>query len=171
MKHKNVLLFAILALVLSFPGCGQQARQEPPVSPTRAEFSMPKEPKEEEELPTAGIDENPADADKLFEISDLQGDVTDFSGDGCTLSPAIEVGDNISYQAEPGYEDTFVSVLYHSDCTFQIAHVNHQTATATYEPATVKDIKKQTSLILCGEYDEKDVFHASRVYIYRAEGM
>ncbi len=169
MKYKNRLLIAALVLVLTFSGCGQQARKEPPdtVPPTRAEFSIPKEPKKEEELPTVGIDENPSDADKLFEISDLQGDVTDFSEDGCTLSPVIEIGDNISYSAEPGYEDTFVSVLYNSDCTFQIAHVNHQTAAATYEPATVKDIKKQTSLILRGEYDEKDVFHASRVYIYR----
>ena len=64
-----------------------------------------------------------------------------------------------------------MSVVYNSDCTFQIAHVNHQTAVATYEPAAVGDVKKQTDLILRGEYDEKDVFHASHVYIYRSEGM
>lgn len=141
------------------------------VPPTRAEILIPEEPKKEEKLPTVGTDENPADADKLFEISNLSGTVTEFSEDGCTLSPTIDSGDNVSYQAAPGYEDTFVSVVYNSDCTFQIAYVNIQTAAATYEPAAVENVKKQTDLILCGEYDEKDVFHASHVYIYRSEGM
>ena len=170
MKHKNMLLLAILVLTLTCGGCGQQARKEPPVMvpPTLTDDPIPKK---EDTFPTVGTDENPSDADRLFESSDLQGDVTDFSEDGCTLSPTIEIGDNIAYQADPGYEDTFVSVLYHSDCVFQIAYVNHQTATVTYEPAAVEDVKKQTSLILRGEYDEKDVFHASRVYIYRSEGM
>ncbi len=171
MKHKNSLLLAIMVLVLTCAGCGQQAQKEhsDTVPPTQAENSIPDEQEKEDEFPTVGIDENPVDADKFFEISDLRGDATDFSEDGCTLSPTIEIGDNILYQAEPGYEDTFVSVIYNSDCVFQIAYVNIQAATVAYEPATVKDVKKQTSLILCGEYDENEVFHASRVFIYRME--
>ncbi len=173
MKHKNILLLAILVLVLTCAGCGQQEQKDhsDTVPPTQAENSIPDEPRKEEELPGVGADENPADADKLFEISNLRGTVTEFSEDGCKLSPTKEIGDNISYQAAPGYEDTFVSVIYNSDCIFQIAHIDFQTAAATYEPATVKDVKKQTSLIICGEYDENDVLHASRVFIYRTEGM
>ncbi len=195
MKHKNILLLAIMVLVLTCAGCGQQAQKEhsdavpstqtenttsskqdqndnsSAVPPTQAENSIPDEPRKEEELPSVGTDENPTDGDKLFEISNLSGTVTEFSENGCRLSPTIESGDNLSYQAAPGYEDTFVSVIYNSDCTFQIAHIDFQTAAATYEPATVKDVKKQTSLIICGEYDENDVLHASHVFIYRIEGM
>ncbi len=173
MKHKKFLLLAIMVLVLTCAGCGQQAQKDhsDTVPATQAENSIPDEPGREEELPSAGTDENPADADELFEISNLRGTVTDFSEDGCKLSPTKEIGDYISYGAAPGYEDTFVSVIYNSDCTFQIAHLNIQTVAATYEPATVEDVKKQTSLILCGEYDENEVFHASRVFIYRMEGV
>lgn len=171
MKHKNILLFAIMVLVLTCVGCGQQAQKgnSDTVPPTQAKNTD--EQKKDDESAGIGTDENPADADKLFEISNLCGTVTDFSEDGCKLSPTKESGDNVAYQAAPGYEDTFVSVIYNSDCTFQIAHLNIQTVAATYEPATVKDVKKQTSLILCGEYDENEVFHASRVFIYKIEGM
>lgn len=173
MKHKNILLLAIMVLVLTCVGCGQQAQQDnsDTVPPTQAENSIPDEQRKEDEFPGVGTDENPSDADKLFEISKLNGTVTEFSDDGCKLSPTIESGDNLAYQAAPGYEDTFVSVIYNSDCIFQIAHIDFQTAAATYEPATVKDVKKQTSLIICGEYDEDDVLHASHVFIYRIEGM
>ncbi len=173
MKHKNILLLATMVLVLTCVGCGQQAQKgnSDTVSPTQAENSIPDEQKKEEELPSVGTDENPADADKLFEISNLEGTVTEFSDDGCKLSPTKYSGDNVSYQAAPGYEDTFVSVVYNSDCTFQIANLSLQTSAATYEPANVEDVKKQTSLILCGEYDENEVFHASRVFIYRMEGV
>ncbi len=173
MKHKNILLFTIMVLVLTCTGCGLQAQKDhsDTVPPTQAENSIPDEQRKEDEFPGVGTDENPADADKLFEISNLEGTVTDFSEDGCKLSPAKDGGDNITYQAAPGYEDEIVSVSYNSDCTFQIAHIDFQTAAATYEPATVKDVKKQTSLILCGEYDENEVFHASHVFIYKIEGM
>ncbi len=159
MKHKNILLLAIMVLVLTCVGCGQQSPKDnsDTVPPTQAENSIP--------------DENPSDGNKLFEISNLEGTVTEFSEDGCKLSPAIESGDHTLTSAAPGYEDKIVSVSYNSDCTFQVAHLDYQTSAATYEPATVEDVKKQTSLIICGEYDENDVLHASRVFIYRIEGM
>ncbi len=159
MKHKNILLLAIMVLVLTCVGCGQQSPKDnsDTVPPTQAENSIP--------------DENPSDGNKLFEISNLEGTVTEFSEDGCKLSPSIESGDHTLTSAAPGYEDKIVSVSYNSDCTFQVAHLDYQTSAATYEPATVEDVKKQTSLIICGEYDENDVLHASRVFIYRIEGM
>ncbi len=173
MKHKNILLLAIMVLVLTCVGCGQQAQKgnSDTVPPTQAENSIPDEQKKEDKFSGVGTDENPSDGNKLFEIIDLEGTVTEFSEDGCKLSPSIESGDHTLIGAAPGYEDKIVSVSYNSDCTFQVAHLDYQTSAATYEPATVKDVKKQTSLIICGEYDENDVLHASRVFIYRIEGM
>ncbi len=189
MENKKILLLAIAVLIFSFAGCGQQPQKgnSDTAPPTQAENTMPDEQRKENDLSGTGADKSPipsnqgkedespkevtdgkpSEADELFELSNLEGTVTEFSEDGCKLSPTIESGDEEAYQAAPGYEDTFVSVIYNPDCTFQIANLSIQTSAVTYEPAAVKDVKKQTSLILCGEYDENEVFHASRVYIYR----
>lgn len=60
----------------------------------------------------------------------------------------------------PGYEDNWeqVSVSYDSGCTFQYAYSNPQTGEVRYETATVGDVKKQATLIICGEYDSDNVF-------------
>ncbi len=193
MKHKKILLFAILALVLTCTGCGQRTQKNTSLPVLSASVGNPASNEQgkngisgsassiqpgntdnqtnADEPSGAAADENPSNADRLFEISNLRGTVTEFSEIGCKLSPTIDIGDNVSTQAAPGYEDTFVSVVYNPDCTFQIAHSNIQTTTVTYEPAAVQDVKKQTNLILCGEYDNNDVLHASRVFIYRMDGV
>lgn len=195
MKHRMIYLLAIMITVLSCTGCGQQVQEDnsdsytsPSVQteavtsdgqtqnsnadtapPTQTENTDAK--KKDDVSATVDTDENPSDSDELFEISNLSGTVTEFFDDGCTLSPTIESGDNLSYQAAPGYEDTFVSVSYNSDCVFWIAYVDFKTSLVTYEPATIKDVKKQTSLILCGEYDENEILHADRIFIYRTDRM
>lgn len=171
MKHKNFLLLATMVLALMCAGCGQQAQKDNSAAVPSTQAENTDEQKKDDESAGIGTDENPSDADKLFEISNLSGTVTEFSNDGCKLSPTKNSGDNVSYQAAPGYEDEIVSIGYNSDCIFQIAHIDFHTAAATYEPATVEDVKKQTSLIICGEYDENGVLHASRIFIYRTEGM
>ncbi len=163
MKHKMILLFVIMILVLACVGCGQQTQEESPNQSSTA--PLPANGQD------TGTDENPSDANKLFEISNLSGTVYEFTETGCTVSPTKEGGEGEAIQDAPGYEDTFVSVVYDSDCTFWIAHVDIQTATAAYETATVENVKKQTSLIICGDYDENDVLHANRVFIHRIEGM
>lgn len=162
MKHK-ILLFVTMILVLACAGCGQDAGGNESQSgiggaPTYGNNGFQTED-----------DENPSDANKLFEISKLSGTVYEFTETGCTISPTKEGGEGEAIQDAPGYEDTFVSIVYDPGCTFLIAHVDIQTAKATYETATAEDVKKQTSLIICGDYDENDVLHASRVFIHRME--
>ena len=185
MKHKAFLLFATMVLVLACVGCGQQTQKESANQGLAAPLpdngqdtgnneSQPGTDGDpaygnNEAPPNAG--KNPSNADELFEISNLSGTVYEFTETGCTVSPTKEGGEGEAIQDAPGYEDTFVSVVYDSDCTFWIAHVDIKTATVTYESATAEDVKKQTSLILCGEYGENDVLHASRVFIHRIEGM
>ena len=170
MKHKAFLLFVTMVLVLACAGCGQQTPKESsdlnPPAPMQSNVQT-----DENDVPDSISIENPSDANKLFEISSLSGTVYEFTETGCTVSPTKEGGEGEAIQDAPGYEDTFVSVVYDSDCTFWIAHVDIKTATVTYESATAEDVKKQTSLILCGEYGENDVLHASRVFIHRIEGM
>lgn len=181
MKHKMILLFVTMILVLACAGCGQQTQKESltvPLPVNGQDTGNNESPsgtdgnpayRNNEAQPNA--DKNPSNADELFEISNLSGTVYEFTETGCTISPTKEGSEGEAIQAAPGYEDTFVSVVYDSDCAFWIAHVDIQTATATYESATAEDVKKQTSLIICGDYDENDVLHASRVFIHRIEGM
>ena len=164
MKYKKCLLFVMMLLAFACAGCGQQTQNER--QPETGENAA-----DENKALQSGTGENPSDADALFKISDLNGTVTAFTENGCTVSPTREGGEGEAIQAAPGHEDTFVSVVYDPGCTFWIAHVDIQTAIAAYETAVAEDVKKQTSLILCGDYDENDVFHASRVFIHRFEGM
>ena len=165
MKHKMILLFVTMIFVLACAGCGQAAGDNKSQSGTGGAPAYGNNGFQTEN------GENPSNADKLFEISNLSGTVYEFTETGCTISPTKKGGEGEAIQDAPGYEDTFVSVVYDPGCTFLIAHVDIQTATATYETATVENVKKQTSLIICGEYDENDVLHASRIFLYRTEGM
>lgn len=133
-------------------------------------------PAETEHIPDAPSTEtaapgNPASGDELFAISKLNGTVSAFTEDGCTVAPTHEEGD-VAAMPAPGYEDNWeqVSVSYDSGCTFQYAYSNPQTGEVRYETATLGDAKKQTTLIICGEYDSDNVLHADRVFLYRLMG-
>ena len=133
-------------------------------------------PAETEHIPDAPSTEtaapgNPASGDELFAISKLNGTVSAFTEDGCTVAPTHEEGD-VAAMPAPGYEDNWeqVSVSYDSGCTFQYAYSNPQTGEVRYETATVGDVKKQTTLIICGEYDSDNVLHADRIFLYRLMG-
>ncbi len=191
MKHKKILVLAAMALVFACAGCGRQAQQakkeasdplpqtQDTVSDEREQEAVPSEADpaalddqdKESGVSEAADGENPPDGDGLFELGDLSGTVTAFSETGCTLSPSIEGGEGEIHQAAPGYEDILVSVVYDPDCTFQTADVDLKTGSVAYEPAAAADVKEQASLIACGEYDENDVFHASRIFLYIIEGL
>lgn len=175
MKHKIILLLIAMILVMSCVGCVNHSpsgdySQKPPAEVNN---ELPNEQGQNENVPGNNIagdteDVNPANGEELFEISDLSGTVTEFFDDGCKISPTI-YEDDIAYEAAPGYEDQQeqVFITYGEECIFQIAYVNIQTGKTTYDTASVNDIKKQTRLIICGEYDSDNVLHADRVFIYR----
>ncbi|MCI8275639.1 MAG: hypothetical protein HFI66_08520 [Lachnospiraceae bacterium] len=118
-------------------------------------------------------EENPADADLLLEGAGLIGSVTEFSGEGCSLLPVHEEGTDdgggLAWSAAEGHEADAekINVSYGPDCIFQIAKVDIITAKATYEPASLEDVKKQTDLVLYGSYGEDGSFLAEKVYVYR----
>ncbi|WP_058303843.1 hypothetical protein [Gorillibacterium timonense] len=113
-------------------------------------------------------DREPENGDELLANSTRIGTVIEFSDHGSTIAPTVYEGD-IAYEAAPGYEDkqNQVTVAYDEDCTFLIAYVNVQTKAVTYDAASESDIKKQTHLVIRGEYDSNKVLHASDIFIYR----
>ncbi|MCI8550398.1 MAG: hypothetical protein HFI68_07415 [Lachnospiraceae bacterium] len=146
-------------------GCKEAAGENSPVTLSSAPFSseaLKGETKGETE------EETPAEADLLWRGAGLSGSVMEFSDGGCSISPTKSEGD-LAWSAAEGHESEgeIVQVLYSEDCVFRIANVDIITAKASYEPASREDVKKQTSVILYGDYDGDGKFRASRVYIYR----
>lgn len=167
MKHKIFLILITLFLLMSCVGCGTQTQQEdmPTESSAQANSELP-----DEDRPSDAPNANPQNGDELFEICNLNGTVTEFFDNGCKVIPIINEG-NVAYQAAPGYEDQQeqITVSYVEGCTFQIAYANLQTGKITCDDANMDDIKKQTELVICGEYDSDNTLLANRVFIYRVE--
>ena len=114
------------------------------------------------------------DGDELITASDLQGSVTEFSDNGCTITPTTSSSDGnakIAEEAADGYEDegAKVTIKYGDNCIFQRAVMSIGTGKATVSEAAKTDIKKKTSLLLYGNFDDTENFTAAKVMIVQYE--
>lgn len=114
-----------------------------------------------------GTDEK-VDADSLYASAAMTGSVVDFSDGGCTVSAAVTEDDGkTGVVAAPGYEseDTNVEVTYQEGCVVQIATIYTSTGIAELEQASVADIKKQSSVIIYGSFEDTHHVTATKVII------
>ena len=112
------------------------------------------------------------DGDKLIAASDLQGSVTEFSNNGCTITPVTSSNDGkIAEEAADGHEDegAKVTIKYGDNCTFQRAVISIMTGKTDVSEAAIADIKKKTSLLLYGNFDDTENFTATKVVIVQYE--
>ena len=114
------------------------------------------------------------DGDELITASDLQGSVTEFSDNGCTITPTTSSSDGnakIAEEAADGYEDegAKVTIQYGDNCIFQRAVMSIGTGNATVSEAAKTDIKKKTSLLLYGNFDDTENFTATKAVIVQYE--
>ena len=114
------------------------------------------------------------DGDELITASDLQGSVTEFSDNGCTITPTTSSSDGnakIAEEAADGYEDESakVTIKYGDNCIFQRAVMSIATGKATVSDIDRADIKKKTSLLLYGNFDDTENFTAAKVMIVQYE--
>ena len=145
MKIKKLLIgLATVLCVLSLAACSiggndtnNKTDTQNPSSSAQGNNSLPEDP----------TDIN--DANTLLSLASIKGSVVDFSDDSCKISPTI------------------VTVHYNSDCIFKIAHMSLATGTVTYEDIDISGIKKQTSLIIYGDWSNKNNINATAVFIAR----
>ena len=108
------------------------------------------------------------DADSLYASAAITGSVVEFSDGSCTVSAAVTEDDGkMGVAAAPGYEseDTNVVVTYQEGCVVQIAAIYTSTGTAELEQASVADIKKQSSVIIYGSFEDTHHVTATKVII------
>lgn len=175
MKHKIILFLSILLIVSACVGCRNQTQNKDLSQKTQEQVNNenPNEDGQNKNTPDKNISSdteavNPTNGEDLFKISKLRGTVTDFCDNRCTITPTVEEGE-VAYEAAPGYDaqQEHITISYADGCTFQIAYVNIQTGEVTYDTASLSDIKKQTNLVICGEYDSDNILHATHIFIYR----
>lgn len=114
------------------------------------------------------------DGDELITASDLQGSVTEFSDNGCTITLVTSSNDGkakIAEEAADGHEDegAKVTIKYGDNCIFQRAVMSIATGKAAVSEVAKADIKKKTSLLLYGNFDDTENFTATKVMIVQYE--
>ena len=108
------------------------------------------------------------DAESLYLSAAMTGSVVEFSDGSCTVSATVTEDDGeTAVAAAPGHEsdDTNVVVTYQEGCVVQIATIYTSTGTAELEQASVADIKKQSSVIIYGSFEDTHHVTATKVII------
>ena len=173
MKSKKLMRMLIIgASIFALAGCGT-SNENDITNPDKKDA-----PNENDSNNTPdGNDSNAVgsmDGDELIIASDLQGSVTEFSDNGCTITPTTSSNDGkakIAEEAADGYEDEAekINIKYEDNCIFQRAVMSIRTGKATVNEAAKTDIKKKTSLLLYGNFDDTENFTATKVMIVQYE--
>ena len=111
------------------------------------------------------------DGESLIRSSALQGSVVEFFDSGCTVTPVTNEDENTAVVAASGNEndETNVNISYKTDCIFQKANINITTGKASISDASISDIKKQTSLLIYGDFEDTHNLTATKIIIVRYE--
>lgn len=172
MKHtKHLIGLALVLCALSLAGCGTNSYfTDNNEKPQTSNSENPAVTGNDENVSKNPMDNN--DANSLISLSSIQGDVIQFSDENCVITPIEYSADgNKAIIAAPGNDssDTNVTVHYQSGCVFKIANISISSGTATFTEADISDIKKQTSLIIYGDWSDKHNLNATQVIIARYE--
>ena len=185
MKNKKIMRMLIVgASIFALAGCGTSndtgtnREKETPNAYIENDITNPDQKdasdKNDSNNTPDGNDSNAVgsmDGDELITASDLQGSVTEFSDNGCTINPATSDNNGEAVIAADGYEDegAKVTIKYGDNCIFQRAVMSIGTGNATVSEAAKADIKKKTSLLLYGKFDDTENFTAAKVVIVQYE--
>lgn len=165
MKNTNLIKGLLIGLcVFTLVGCKTNGSSD------NDNLKNSNTPVTENQSNSSGKNNGGTEADDLIDSATLMGSVIDFSDKGCSVSQVTsEDGGKSAKVAAPGSEnaDTTVHIKYESDCIFQIATISITTGKATITNASILDIKKQTSLIIYGDFDNTHNLSATKVLLAR----
>lgn len=108
----------------------------------------------------------------FMSLSDIQGDVLEFSDKDCVISPITYSADGseavISASGDED-SDTNVTIHYQNDCVFQIARISISSGETSFVDADISDIKKQSSVAVYGDWMDTYHLNAKKVILIRYE--
>lgn len=150
MKPKITFITTAVLTLVCLTGCSAGRRAATQTAPSQTETQQ-------------ASDDNPADGDQLLAACTLTGTVIEFSDDGCQISPSF-AEDELMYEAAQGYEteSDLVRVIYQEGCTFEIAAIDLISGSADYTSAGTDAVKKQTRVVIYGEYDSEIICSRTR---------
>ena len=172
MKNKKLMrAFVVGASIFALTGCGTpngtDTNGEREAKDISIENGTTDSDKKDSSNENNSNDAGSVDGDEIIAASDLQGHVIEFSDHGCVVNPVTSDQVDEAVVAAEGYENegAKVTIKYGDNCIFQRAVISIATGKATVSEAAKEDIKKKTSLLLYGNFDDTENFTAAKVII------
>ena len=176
MKNKKLMRMLIVgASVFALAGCGASndtgTNGDRKTKDTYIENDITNTDKKDNSDEINSNDVGSMDGDEIIAASDLQGHVIEFSDLGCVVNQVTSDHADEAVVAAEGYENegAKVTVKYGDHCIFQRAVISIASGEATVNDAAKEDIKKKTSLLLYGNFDNTENFTAEKVIITQYE--
>ena len=176
MKIKKLMrAFVVGASIFTLAGCGAPkgagTNGESEAKDTYIENGTTGSDKKEISNENNSNDVGSMDGDEIIAASDLQGHVIEFSDNGCVVSPVTSDNVDEAVVSAEGYENegAKVTIKYEDNCIFQRAVISIAAGKASISEAAKADIKKKTSLLLYGNFDDTVNFTAAKVIITQYE--
>ena len=176
MKIKKLMrAFVVGASIFTLAGCGAPkgagTNGESEAKDTYIENGTTGSDKKEISNENNSNDVGSMDGDEIIAASDLQGHVIEFSDNGCVVNPVTSDQVDEAVVSAEGYENegAKVTIKYGDNCIFQKAVISIATGEATVSEAAKADIKKKTSLLLYGNFDDTENFTTKKVIITQYE--
>lgn len=154
---KFVVILLALGVIGSFCGCSNDKETN---------SAQPKSVNESD-----GLEENnqtETTGENLINNADLSGSVIEVLGNGCMLSQTMLEGDELAYESAEGNDsENQVKVIYEDGIVFQSATIE-TTSGRILELTDINkdDIKKQTRLLLYGDFQNTYTFKATKIVSY-----
>lgn len=172
MKNKKLMrAFVVGASIFALTGCdtpnGTDTNRESETKDISIENGTTDSDKKDSSNENNSNDIGSMDGDEMIAASDLQGHVIEFSDHGCVVNPVTSDQVDEAVVSAEGYENegAKVTIKYGDNCIFQKAVISIATGEATVNEAAKEDIKKKTSLLLYGNFDDTENFTAAKVII------
>lgn len=109
-----------------------------------------------------------SDIDSLAASALAHGDVVEFTESGCIISPVQDDGDTSIIAAPEHMDETEkITIQYQEGCEVQIAVSDASTGETAFRPASLSDIKKQTSILVFGENQDSGTIKATKIVIWQ----
>lgn len=163
---KILVVLLTIGIVGNLCGCGMKANQKNTDITENNNGKISSEENKGNEI----LDNNDKEVtgNELIKSANLTGSVIETTENGCTLSQTMLEGEELAYESAEGNDsENKVDVMYEEDTVFQSAIFDTNSGNVLkLEDINRQDIKKQSRLLLYGNFQDTYTFQATKVIVY-----